>query len=106
MVDKPLGKKVISCKWVFKKKYGILGVESARYKVRVVAKGFSQVEGVDYNDIFSPVVKHSSIRLLLACVTMFDLKLAQLDVKTAFLHRSLEEVFLYTATSWFYQKGR
>ena len=73
LIDKPLDKKVIGCKWVFKKKSSIPGDESARYKARVVAKGFSQVEGVDYHDIFSLVVKHSSIRLLVACVAMFDL---------------------------------
>ena len=71
MVDKPFGKRIIGCKWVFKKNYGIPSVESTRYKARMVTKGFSQVEGVDYCDIFSPVVKHSSIRLLLAYVAMF-----------------------------------
>ena len=93
LVDKPLGKRIISCKWVFKKKKsGIPGVESTMHNARVVAKDFSQVEGVDYHDIFSSVVKHSSIRLLLACVAMFDLELTQLDVKIVFLHRNLEEI--------------
>ena len=92
LVEKPSGKKVIGCRWIFKKKPGILGVELARYKARVVAKGFSQVEGICYHDIFSLVVKHSSIRLLLVCTVIFDLELEQLDVKTIFWHGTLDEV--------------
>ena len=83
--------KVIGCKWVFKKKEGSLGVEVARYKAHLVAKWFSQREGIDFNKIFSPVVKHSSIWVLLAMVALFDLELEQLDVKTTFLHGKLEE---------------
>ena len=91
LVEPPKGKKIVGCKWVFKKKEGTSGVENARYKARLVAKGYSQVQGVDFNDVFSPVVKHSSIRVLLALVAMFDLELEQLDVKTAFLHGELDE---------------
>ena len=56
-----------------------------------MAKGYAQKEGIDYNEIFSPVVKHSSIRILLALVAQFNLELVQLDVKVAFLHGNLEE---------------
>ncbi|KAG8489015.1 hypothetical protein CXB51_016942 [Gossypium anomalum] len=83
------GKKAVRCKWVFKKKEGTPGVEEPRYKVRVVTKGYSQISGV--TGVFSPVVKHSSIRALLGIVAMHDLELEQLDVKTTFLHGELEE---------------
>ncbi|KAG8498352.1 hypothetical protein CXB51_007022 [Gossypium anomalum] len=59
------------------------GVEEPRYKARLVPKGYSQVPGVDFTDVFSPVVKHSSIRALLGIVAMHDLELEQLDVKTS-----------------------
>ncbi|KAG8480600.1 hypothetical protein CXB51_024784 [Gossypium anomalum] len=85
------GKKTVHCKWVFKKKEGTLGVEEPRYKVWLVAKGYSQIPGVDFTDVFSPVVKHISIRALLGIVAMHDLELEQLDVKTTFLHGELEE---------------
>ena len=56
-----------------------------------MAKGYSQVQGVDFNEVFSPVVKHTSIRVLLSLVATKDLELEQLNVKTAFLHGNLEE---------------
>lgn len=56
-----------------------------------VTKGFSQKEGVDYNEIFSLVIRHTSIRVLLALVTYQNLELEQLNVKTTFLHCELEE---------------
>ena len=91
LVSLPEGQKVVNCKWVFKKKEGIPGVEAPRFKARLVAKGFTQRQGIDFNDVFSPVMKHSSIRILLAMVALYDLELEQLDVKTAFLNGELEE---------------
>ncbi|MCQ7691360.1 DDE-type integrase/transposase/recombinase, partial [Salmonella enterica] len=58
LVKPPSGKKIVGCKWVFKRKEGIPGVEDARYKARLVAKGYSQVHGVDFNDVFSSVIRH------------------------------------------------
>ena len=83
--------KVVGSKWVFKTKEGIPGIEAPRYKARLVANGFTQVEGIDYNEIFSPVVKHCSIRVLMAIINMYDLELEQMDVNTSFLHGELEE---------------
>ena len=91
LVKLPKSKKAVRCKWVYKRKEGTPGVEEARYKVRLVAKGYSQTPGVDFTDVFSPIVKHSSIRALLGIVAMHNLELEQLDVKTAFLHGELEE---------------
>ncbi|KAG8501075.1 hypothetical protein CXB51_003199 [Gossypium anomalum] len=76
---------------VFKNKEGTPGVEEPRYKARLVAKGYSQILEADFTDVFSPVVKHSSIRALLGIVAMHDLELEQLDVKIVFLHGELEE---------------
>jgi hypothetical protein len=74
-----------------REKEGSSPSEVTRFKARLVAKGFSQISCTDYNDVFSPVVKHSSIRALLSIVAMHDLELEKLDVKTAFLHGDLEE---------------
>ena len=91
MVRLPTGKKSIRCKWVFKKKEGIAEVENARYKARLVAKGYNQILGVDFTNVFSPVVKHNSIRALRGIVAFRDYELEQLDVKTTFLHGELRD---------------
>ena len=60
-----------------------------------MAKYYAQKEGIDYNEVFSPVLKHSSIRILLALVAQMNMELVQLDVKIAFLHGNLEmEIYM------------
>ena len=72
---------------------------------RLVAKGFTQREGIDFNEIFSPVVKHTSIRMLLSLVCKINLELELMDVKTAFLHGDLEETILMKQPKAFEVQG-
>ncbi|RVW41165.1 Retrovirus-related Pol polyprotein from transposon TNT 1-94 [Vitis vinifera] len=88
LTELPVGKKALHNKWVYRIKNEHDG--SKRYKARLVVKGFQQ-KGIDYTEIFSPVVKMSTIRLVLGMVAAENLHLEQLDVKTAFLHGDLEE---------------
>ena len=90
LVELLAGRKPIGRKWVFKKKINVEG-KVEKYKAQLVAKGYSQVPGIDFGDIFSPVAKVTSIILLLSVVVAFDFEIEQMDVKTTFLHRDLEE---------------
>ena len=89
LTELPVGKKALHNKWVYKINNEHDG--SKRYKARLVVKWFQQKEGIDYTKIFSPVVKMSTIRLVLGMVAIENLHLEQLDVKTAFLHGDSEE---------------
>jgi hypothetical protein len=89
LVKLPNGKKVVGCKWVFTIKHKADGYVE-RYKVRLVAKGFTQTSGIDYEETFAPVSKMNSIRVLLSIAVNLDWPLHQFDVKNVFLHRDLE----------------
>lgn len=89
MVDAP-EKSAVQCKWVFKIK---LDQENKKtFRARLVAKGFTQREGVDFYETFSPVVRHSTLRVLIALSVNVGLNIFHLDVTTAFLHGELEEI--------------
>jgi len=86
----PPNRKPISSKWVFKIKTHADGTID-KYKARLVARGFTQVQGIDYSETFSLVVKLNSIKVLLALATQYNLEIYQLDVKTTFLHGYIDE---------------
>lgn len=86
----PRGRKALNTKWVLKKKYGQHG-EVERFKARLVVKGCSQREGLDFNETFSPVIRYETVRFLIAMAAKFDLQIDQMDAVTAFLQGDLEE---------------
>lgn len=86
----PANRKPIKSKWVFKAKLDDAG-NVARYKARLVAKGCSQKYGVDYIETYSPVVRYTSIRFLMALAVQYDLGIHQMDAITAFLQGDLDE---------------
>lgn len=90
LVDLPDGVKPIECKWIFKKKIYMDG-NIQIYKAGLVAKGYKQVHGIDYDETYSPVAMLKSIRILLATAAHYDYEIWQMDVKTAFLNGNLEE---------------
>ncbi|KAE8692022.1 hypothetical protein F3Y22_tig00110863pilonHSYRG00024 [Hibiscus syriacus] len=92
-------------KWMATMKPTVTEKEGEKFKARLVAKGFSQQKGVDYDESFSPVVRHTSIRAVLALVVSWDLHLEHMDVKTAFLHGDLEEQIYMRQPEGFTQPG-
>lgn len=90
LVELPVGRKAIRNKWVFKIKRDDDG-NVIRYKARLVAKGCSQKAGLDYNETFSPVVRYTTIRFLLALAVKNNFRIHQMDAVTAFLQGDLEE---------------
>ena len=105
LVPLPKGRKAIGNKWVYKIKRDVNN-QVERYRARLVVKGFAQKEGTDFNEIFSPVVRLSTVRVVLAMCATYDLYLEQLDVKTAFLHGELEEEIYMLQPEGFEEKEK
>ena len=85
------GAKSIGCKWIFKTKKDSKG-NVERYQGRLVAKGFTKKEGIDYKETFSPVSSKDYFRIIMAFVAHFNLELHQIDVKTTFLNGDIDEI--------------
>ena len=105
LVDLPEGKHALPCKWVYKKKF-TSNDPKPKYKARLVAKGFKQQHGVDFDEIFSPVVKMTTLQIVLGLVAIEDMELVQMDVKIAFLHGDLEEDVYMKQPEGFEQPGQ
>lgn len=90
LVQRPINKNIIGCKWVFTTKRNP-DDSIAKYKARLVAKGYAQKYNVDYFQTFAPVVRHTSIRILLAIAVQKELYVNHIDIVSAFLNGELEE---------------
>lgn len=90
LVPRPKNRKIVKCKWIFKRKLNKDG-QVERYKARLVACGYTQVEGIDYKETFSPVIKTKSIRSLLAFSVEQNWQVHQLDITAAYLNGTLSE---------------
>jgi ATP-binding cassette subfamily B (MDR/TAP) protein 1 len=105
LVQLPEGKKALPCKWVYKEKI-TPSDGRPKYKARLVAKGFKQQQGIDFDEIFSPVVKMTTLRCVLALVAREDMDLVQMDVKTTFLHGDLHEEVYMQQPEGYIEKGK
>lgn len=105
LAELPQGSKAIGCKWVDKTKTYSRG-NIDRLKARLLAKGFTQREGIDFNETFSPVSTKDSFRVIMASVAHFNLELHQMDVKTTFLNGDLEEEVYMVQPKGFLEKGK
>jgi hypothetical protein len=90
VVPRPERKSVVTSRWLYKIKYAADG-SIEKHKARFVARGFSQVEEIDYDETFAPVARYTSIRSIMAIATEMCWKIHQMDVKTAFLNGLIEE---------------
>ncbi|GKC40769.1 putative ribonuclease H-like domain-containing protein [Tanacetum coccineum] len=94
-MDLPHGKRAIGTKWVYMNKKDKRGIV-IRNKARLVAQGYTQEEGIDYDEVFAPVARIEAIRLFLAYASFKDFVVYQMDVKSAFLYGNIEvEVYVY-----------
>lgn len=100
----PDNKRPIPCKWVFKRKTNENG-EVIKFKARLVIKGCSQRPGVDYTEVFSPVIRYASLRYLFALAVKFDLDICQMDAVSAFLQGDIEEE-IYMMQPPMYENGK
>jgi hypothetical protein len=96
LAELPLGRSAIGSRWTYRIKRSPDG-SIEKYKARFVAKGFSQRPGIDYYEIYSPVIKLDSLRVILSMAASRDLSLTQLDVKTAFLYGDVTEELYMSA---------
>nr|KYP45533.1 Copia protein [Cajanus cajan] len=90
LTNLPVDKRPIGVKWVYKTKHKPSG-EIDRFKARLMAKGYKQKSGIDYFEVFAPVARLDTIRMIISTLTQNNLKIHQIDVKFSFLNRTLEE---------------
>ena len=99
LVDHPSNHKTIKCRWTY------MLESDGCYQARLVAKGYTQVQGIDYEETFSPVARYESIRYLLTHVALQDWEIKAMDVKLAYLHGVLEEEIYMEQLEGFIAQG-
>ena len=99
LVGRPDNRKTIKCRWTLVLK------ADGRYKARLVAKSYTQVQGIDYEETFSPVARYESIQYLLTHAALLDWEIEAMDVKLAYLHGALEEEIYMEPLECFIAKG-
>ena len=104
LLDLPEGFKPIGLKWIFKIKRNSDG-RISKYKSRLVAKGYIQRHGIDFEEVFAPVARIETVRFIIAIATCNGWEVHHLDVKTAFLHGDLKEDVYVTQPEGFVIKG-
>ena len=105
LTNLPTGVKPIGVKWIFKTKLKENG-EIDKFKARFVAKGYAQQYGVDYTEVFAPIAKMDTIRIILSIAAQYGWNIFQLDVKSAFLHGDLKEEIIVQQPTGFEKKGK
>ena len=105
LTELPAGYKKIGVKWVYKSKFNENG-EITKYKARLVAKGYSQKPGIDYTEVFAPVARLDTVRMIISMAAQKGWRIGQLDVKSAFLHGELSENVYVDQPKGYVKKGK
>jgi len=105
LMDLPVGNRTIGVKWIYKTKLNELD-EVDKYKARLVAKGYSQQYGIDFSEVFAPVARMDTVRLIIALAACKGWDIFQLDVKSAFLHGELSEDVYVEQPKGYVRKGK
>jgi hypothetical protein len=90
VVPRPQGKSIVTSKWIYKIKHAT-NDSVEKFKAIFVARGYSQKEGIDYDEIFAPIAMYTSIKIIISLALVFDCKLHQMDIKTSFLNGEVQQ---------------
>jgi Reverse transcriptase (RNA-dependent DNA polymerase) len=105
LVKRPPNTNIVGNRWIFHIKRDNLGSVN-KFKLRLVAQGFSQIAGLDYNETYSPTIRFTTIQLILALACKYDLELQHIDIKGAYLNGKLEDDVYMRQPESFVVKGK